>query len=174
MMNVIEVKDLVKDFGQRRILDGMHLDVRKGEIMVIMGMSGCGKSTLLKHLVGTLRPDFGNIKLFNKDLTRVSSKELDQLRRKIGVLYQGGALFNSMTVGQNVAFPLLEHTRLDLKIINIMVKIKLELVGLTGFEHFMPSQISGGMKKRVGLARALALDPEMMSRGQAWILLLLQ
>jgi phospholipid/cholesterol/gamma-HCH transport system ATP-binding protein len=127
-----------------------------------MGMSGCGKSTFLKHLVGTLRPDSGEIHLFGHDVTKMKKTPLDELRKKFGILYQSAALFNSMTVGDNVAFPLREHTSLNEKIIRIMVRIKLELVGLSGFENLMPSQISGGMKKRVGIARALALDPELV------------
>lgn len=161
-MNVVEVKNLVKSFGNRIVLNGVNLSVQKGEILVIMGMSGCGKSTLLKHVVGSIQPDEGEIYLFNEEITKASPKVMDALRKKFGILYQSGALFNSMTVGENVAFPLVEHSVLDAKIINIMVKIKLELVGLTGFEHLMPSQISGGMKKRVGLARALALDPQIV------------
>ena len=161
-MNVIEVKNLVKRFGDRTVLDGVDLTVRRGEILVIMGMSGCGKSTLLKHLVGLLEPDAGEITILERSLTRSSGQVRNELRKKIGILYQSGALFNSMTVGENVAFPLTEHTSLDKKIIGIMVKIKREWVGLTGFEKLMPSQISGGMKKRVGLARALALDPQIV------------
>ncbi len=162
MDSIIEVKNLVKSFGPRRVLDQLNLTVKKGSILVIMGMSGCGKSTFLKHLVGTLRPDSGNILLFNEDITQMNQGELDKIRRKIGILYQSAALFNSMTVGENVAFPLREHASLNDKIIQIMVRIKLELVGLSGFENLMPSQISGGMKKRVGIARALALDPELV------------
>lgn len=159
---VIEVKNLVKSFGSRRVLGGVNFSIPKGCILVIMGMSGCGKSTLLKHLIGTLKPDSGEIRLFGRDITKLKTQELDQLRKRMGILYQSAALFNSMTVGENVAFPLMEHARLAHHIIEIMVRIKLEMVGLSGFESLMPSQISGGMKKRVGIARALALDPELV------------
>lgn len=162
MDSIIEVKNLVKNFGPRRVLDQLNLTVKKGSVLVIMGMSGCGKSTFLKHLVGTLHADSGDILLFGQNMTRMNQAELDQLRKKVGILYQSAALFNSMTVGENVAFPLKEHTSLNDKIIRIMIRIKLELVGLSGFENLMPSQISGGMKKRVGIARALALDPELV------------
>ncbi|MBI1869852.1 MAG: ABC transporter ATP-binding protein [Chlamydiae bacterium] len=159
---VIQVENVVKSFGPRRVLDEVNFSIEKGKILVILGMSGCGKSTLLKHLVGTLRPDSGEIWLLGQDISRMKQSDLDQLRKKIGILYQSAALFNSMTVGGNVAFPLKEHTALNDKIIQIMIRIKLELVGLSGFEDLMPAQISGGMKKRVGIARALALDPELV------------
>lgn len=162
MTPVIEVKNLVKRFDGRTVLDQLNLKVKKGTVLVIMGMSGCGKSTLLKHLVGTLYPDSGEIFLLSQDITKLKVAALDQLRRKIGILYQSAALFNSMTVAENVAFPMREHASLNEKIMKIMVRIKLELVGLSGFENLMPSQISGGMKKRVGIARALALDPEVV------------
>ena len=127
-----------------------------------MGGSGCGKSTLLKHLIGALKPDNGEILIEGKDITKMDENSLDKMRKKFGMLYQSGALFNSMSVGENVALPLREHTKLDNKIIEIVVKMKLELVGLTGFNELFPSQISGGMKKRVALARAIALDPQVV------------
>lgn len=160
--NIIEVINLIKSFDGRRVLNELNLSIPKGCILVIMGMSGCGKSTLLKHLIGTHRPDSGKISLFGRDITQMNLTQLDETRKKIGILYQSAALFNSMTVGENVAFPLKEHASLNSKIVQIMVRIKLELVGLSGFENLMPSQISGGMKKRVGIARALALDPELV------------
>ena len=160
--NVVQVRDIVRTFDNRTVLNGISLDIRKGETMVIMGTSGCGKSTLLRHMIGSLTPDKGTVKLLNKDITKASEVELNSLRKRFGMLYQSGALFNSMTVGENVAFPLRQHTDLDEQIIRIVVKIKLELVGLTGFENLMPSQISGGMKKRVGLARAISMDPEIV------------
>ena len=159
---VIEVRDMVKSFGSQCVLDGINLDVYPGEIMVIMGGSGCGKSTLLRHLIGSLHPDKGSVKLFGRELTEMSEKELNEVRKHFGILFQSGALFNSLTVGENVALPLREHTDLDKATIEIMVKIKLELVGLRHHADKMPAQISGGMKKRAGLARAISLDPQIL------------
>ena len=159
---VIRVVNLVKSFGGRRVLDGVNLEVRRGETMVIMGGSGCGKSTLLRHMIGSLFPDEGYVELFGQNLNELDDKSLDSLRLRFGILFQSGALYNSMTVGENVALPLREHTNLDEDTIKIMVKIKLEQVGLRYAENLMPSEISGGMKKRAGLARAIALDPEIL------------
>jgi len=159
---VIEVTDMVKSFGSQRVLDGINLKVYVGEIMVVMGRSGCGKSTLLRHLIGSLAPDEGTVKLFGNDITKMSEKELDDVRKKFGILFQSGALFNSLSVGENVALLLREHTNLDEATIDIMVKIKLELVGLRKHTEKMPAQLSGGMKKRAGLARAIALDPQIL------------
>ena len=159
---IIEVTELVKSFGDRRVLDGLTFQVRKGETLVIIGGSGCGKSTVLRHLIGTCQPDSGSVRVFGTDLTSASLEELNRVRLRVGVLFQTGALYNSMTVGQNVALPMHEHADLADPIIAIMVKMKLELVGLRGFEDLMPAQISEGMKKRVGLARAIALDPEIL------------
>jgi phospholipid/cholesterol/gamma-HCH transport system ATP-binding protein len=159
---VIQITDLVKSFNGRRVIDGINLTVRRGETLVIMGASGCGKSTLLRCLIGAHRPDDGAIKLFNKNIWDLKPKELDAVRRRFGILFQSGALFSSMTVGENVALPLREHTDLMPDMIDLMVKVKLELVGLREAEHNLPSQISGGMAKRAGLARAIALDPELL------------
>ncbi len=159
---VIRVVDLVKQFGDRTILDGVNVDVYPGEMVVIMGGSGCGKSTLLRHMIGTFIPEQGHVDLFGENMSELSEAGLDSLRKRFGILFQSGALFNSMTVGDNVALPLREHTNLDGGTIDIMVKIKLELVGLRQAEDLMPSEISGGMKKRAGLARAIALDPEIL------------
>ncbi len=159
---VIEIHQLVKNFGSQRILDGIDLDVYPGEIMVVMGGSGCGKSTLLRHLIGLLTPDKGSIKLFGKEITTLPQKELNEIRKQFGILFQSGALFNSLTVGENVALLLKEHTNLDESTIEIMVKIKLELVGLRKHAEKMPAQLSGGMKKRAALARAIALDPKIL------------
>ena len=159
---VIEVRNLAKSFGAQRVLDEVNLDVYRSEIMVIMGGSGCGKSTLLGHLIGSQVPDEGSVKLFGKDLNTLSRKELNEVRKRFGILFQSGALFNSLTVGENVALLLQEHTNLDESTIEIMVKIKLELVGLRQHAEKMPAQISGGMKKRAGLARAIALDPQVL------------
>ncbi len=159
---VISVKNVVKSFGPRRILNGVSLDIYQGETLVVMGGSGCGKSTLLRHLIGSIRPDSGEIWMFGKDIAKLHEDELHEVRKKYGMLFQSGALFDSMTVGENIALPLREHTKLDSNIINIIVKMKLELVGLRGFENLMPSQLSGGMKKRVGLARAIVMDPTIV------------
>jgi len=159
---VIEIRNLVKRFGEQTVLNGINLDIYRGETMVIMGGSGSGKSTLLRHMIGALQPDEGTVKLFGVNLAEIGERGLDDLRKRFGILFQSGALFNSMTIGENVALPLVEHTLLDQKIIDIQVKIYLNQVGL--FEHAdkLPSQISGGMKKRAGLARALALDPDII------------
>ena len=159
---VIRVIDLVKRFSDRAVLDGVNLDIRRGETMVIMGGSGCGKSTLLRHMIGSMQPNEGHIELFGKNLSLLEEAELDTVRKRFGILFQSGALFNSMTVGDNVALPLREHTDLDADTISIMVRIKLEQVGLREAMDLMPAEISGGMKKRAGLARAIALDPEIL------------
>ena len=158
----IEVRDLVTHYGSRKILDGINMQVQPGEIMVIMGGSGSGKSTLLRHLLGLHRPTSGSICLLGKDITRLSADELFDLRKAMGVAFQGGALFNSMTVGDNVALPLREHTRLDENTIRIMSRMKLEVVNLSGFESLMPSELSGGMIKRAALARAIVMDPRLL------------
>ncbi|MCB9800276.1 MAG: ABC transporter ATP-binding protein [Candidatus Omnitrophica bacterium] len=159
---MIEVKNLIKRFGDRTVLDGINLNVPEGKITVIMGGSGCGKSTMLRHLIGLHQPTEGDIYVDNENIVGMSEKQMNGVKRKFGMLFQGAALFNSMSVGDNVALPLREHTDLSDEIIQIIVKVKLELVGLTGFEDFMPYQISGGMKKRVALARAIALDPKIV------------
>lgn len=162
MNPVIQVQNVEKRLGGRKILDGVGFEVREGETLAVMGGSGCGKSTLLRILIGLLKPDGGKISILDRDMTAASEDEKDEIRRQFGMLFQGAALFNSLTVGENVALPLKEHTRLDPEIIRIIVKVKLELVGLTGFENFKPYEISGGMKKRVALARAIALDPKIV------------
>ncbi len=162
MEKAIEVLSLVTHYGDREILKNISLSIPKGMTTVILGGSGCGKSTLLKHLIGLLRPTKGNIFIHGKDITLMNEDELNEVRKKMGILFQGAALLNSMTIFDNVALPMREHTRLKVSTINIMVRMKLELVGLSGFEYFYPSQLSGGMKKRAGLARAIALDPELL------------
>jgi phospholipid/cholesterol/gamma-HCH transport system ATP-binding protein len=159
---VIEVEELVAHYGRRKILDGVNMRVEPGEIRVIMGGSGSGKSTLLRHLLGLNRPTSGTIRLLGQDITTGTAREMDALRREIGVSFQGGALFSSMTVGENVAMPLREHARLDENTIRIVTRLKLEVVNLGGFEGLMPSQLSGGMIKRAALARAIALDPKLL------------
>ena len=158
----IRIRNLVKRFDGRVVLDGVNLDVRRGETMVIMGGSGSGKSTLLRTIIGSVSPEEGGIELLGHELTGLDDAHLNEVRKKIGVLFQSGALFNSMTIRQNVALPLEEHTSLPPKTIDIMVKIKLELVGLREHADKYPAQISGGMKKRAGLARALAMDPQVL------------
>jgi phospholipid/cholesterol/gamma-HCH transport system ATP-binding protein len=158
----LEVRHLVKRFGKRTVLNDINFTLPVGEVLVIMGGSGCGKSTLLRHLVGLLQPDSGEILIGGVELTKMSPPALAKLRRKFGLLFQTGALFNSMTVGENVALPILESSGVSEEVAEFIVRMKLELVGLTGFENFKPSEISGGMKKRVGLARALALDPSLL------------
>jgi phospholipid/cholesterol/gamma-HCH transport system ATP-binding protein len=158
----ISIRNLVTQFGQREILKSISLDIRRGETFVILGGSGCGKSTLLRHIVGLEQPTRGEIWIQGRDITRLTEEELNELRKKIGMAFQNSALFNSMTVGENVALALQEHTNLESSTIQIMTRIKLEQVGLAGFESFMPSQLSGGMKKRAGIARALAMDPEIL------------
>ncbi len=158
----IIVRNLVKRFGGRAVLDGINLEVQSGETMVIMGGSGSGKSTLLRSIVGSFPVDEGDVQLFGKNICGLPKKEMDEARKRFGILFQSGALFNSMTLAENVALILQEHTDLDANIIDIQVKIKLELVGLLEAADRYPAEISGGMKKRAGLARALALDPEIL------------
>lgn len=159
---VVEVEGLTAAYGQRQVLEGLNLTVRHGEIMVIMGASGSGKSTLLRHLLGLKRASEGRVQVLGRDLGEVSRKELYDLRRQIGVAFQGGALLNSMTLIQNVELPLREHTRLDDTTIGIMSRMKLEMMNLSGFEHLMPSELSGGMLKRASLARAVVMDPKLL------------
>ncbi len=162
MENAIEVTGLQTHYGDREILKSIDISVPKGKTSVILGGSGCGKSTLLKHLIGLLKPTRGNISINGRNIAVMEEEELIEVRKKMGVLFQGAALLNSMTVAENVALPIREHTGLNESTIMIMVRMKLDLVGLSGFDKFYPSQLSGGMKKRAGLARALALDPELL------------
>jgi len=159
---IIEITDLVTFYGQRKVLDGINLEIMSGETMTILGRSGCGKSTLLRHLIGLSQPSSGKIYVKGQDVTNISEEEMLPIRRKIGMLFQGSALFNSMTIGDNVALPLREHTHLEEPTIKIMTRMKLDQVGLAGFEDFMPAQLSGGMKKRAALARAIAMDPDIL------------
>lgn len=159
---VISICNVVKKFDDATVLDGINIEVRRGEVMVIMGGSGSGKSTLLRLTIGSLKPTEGEIYLFGKNICSLAEQELNGIRRRFGVLFQSGALFNSMTLAENVALPISEHTDLSQEIIDIQVKIKLELVGLREHADKYPGQISGGMKKRAGLARALALDPRIL------------
>lgn len=156
----ISVQNLVKYFDGRKVLDGISLDIYQGETFVIMGGSGCGKSTLLRHLTGAILPDEGRVLFGDKDLSTLNEDERDAIKRRFGMCFQSSALLDYLNVEENVSLPLKEHTRLDPKIISIIVKMKLSLVGLAGFENLMPNMLSGGMKKRVGLARAISMDPE--------------
>ena len=159
---MIRVDDLVTHFGERRILNHVSLDIHPGETMVILGGSGTGKSTLLRHMVRLEMPTSGHIYIKGQDVCHMPDREFNKIRRKMGMLFQSAALFNSMTIEENVSLPLRELTELEEPTIRIMTRIKLDLVGLSGFDEFMPAQLSGGMKKRAGLARALAMDPEIL------------
>jgi phospholipid/cholesterol/gamma-HCH transport system ATP-binding protein len=158
----IRIVDLHKSFNGQVVLDGIDLEVKRGKITVIIGKSGGGKSVLMKHLIGLMKPDKGEIWIDGLDITKLNERELNRVRMKFGMLFQEAALFDSMNVFENVAFPLREHTRLPEKDIKRIVEEKLKAVSLLGFTEKLPSELSGGMKKRVGLARALALDPEVI------------
>jgi phospholipid/cholesterol/gamma-HCH transport system ATP-binding protein len=159
---IIEVDRLVRKFGDRTVLENISFNVHRGDTLVIMGSSGCGKSTLLRHMIGAMKPTSGCVKLFGEEITTMKERELERVRLRFGMLFQSGALLASLTVGENVALPLLQHTDKSPDEIEEIVKQKLQMVGLTGFEDLKPDEISGGMKKRVGLARALALEPELL------------
>jgi phospholipid/cholesterol/gamma-HCH transport system ATP-binding protein len=160
--NVIEVEGLTVHYGGRRVLADVSLAVREGEIFVIMGGSGSGKSTLLRHMMGLEIPVAGRVRVFGADLAELGSEDAHELRRKMGVAFQSGALFSSMTVGENIMLPLEELAELDRKTMEIMMRLKLELVDLAGFENLMPSELSGGMAKRAAMARAIIMDPKVL------------
>ncbi len=160
--SAISVRDLRVAYGEREILHGISFDVMAGETLVILGGSGSGKSTLLRTLVGLERPTSGEIWIGGKNMAGISAKELNDLRKTIGMSFQGSALFGSMTVGENVSLPLKEHSPLDASTIEIMVRLKLDQVGLAGYENYMPAQLSGGMKKRAAVARAISMDPQIL------------
>ncbi|MCU7959848.1 MAG: ABC transporter ATP-binding protein [gamma proteobacterium symbiont of Bathyaustriella thionipta] len=160
--SLIHISDLVTHFGDKCVHDGINLDVRKGEILVIMGGSGSGKSTLMRCLLGLKAPSSGSVQLLGQDLFRSNRKQLVELRRQMGVAFQGGALFGSMTVGENVCLPLREHTRLDPNTMRIMARMKLEMVNLGGAENLMPAELSGGMIKRAAFARSMIMDPKLL------------
>ncbi len=149
-------------YGDREVLHGLTFDVRHGETLVVIGGSGSGKSTMLRTLVGLEKPSSGQVRIKGVDITKAGDREMDAIRKRIGLAFQGGALIGSMDVGENIALPLLEHTELKPSTIEVMVRIRLEQVGLSGFEHYSPSQLSGGMRKRAAFARAMALDPEIL------------
>jgi phospholipid/cholesterol/gamma-HCH transport system ATP-binding protein len=158
----VQVKDLVARFGTRTVLDGVSLAARRGEITVILGASGCGKSTLLRHIVGLLTPAAGQVLVNGRDFHRASEEEQEAILRNIGMSFQAGALFNSMTLEENVALPIVEHAGADRETALTLARMKLSLVGLAHAAHLLPAEISGGMKKRAAVARALALDPELL------------
>ena len=158
----IEIEGVWKRLGAKQVLRGVDLTVAEGESVVIIGRSGTGKSVLLKHVVGLIDPDRGAVRVDGRDVPALSVKELLDLRKRMGMLFQGGALFDSLTVGENVGLPLREHTRIAETQVDLVVHEKLHLVGLEGVETMRPSSLSGGMKKRAALARALALNPKIM------------
>ena len=160
--NVIEVENLVTHYGDREILKGINLSIRAGEVRVIMGGSGSGKTTLMRNLLGLNKPTSGSIRILGKDITKISTRELYAIRRKMGVAFQGGALLGSMSVAENIELPLRHHTKLDESTIRIMSRMKLEVVNLAGFEDLMPSELSGGMLKRAALARSIVMDPTLL------------
>ena len=159
---VIAVCDLRVRYGEREVLHGISFDVRRNETLVILGGSGSGKSTLVRALVGLEQPSAGEIWVKGKNVAQIPAAEMNEIRKRLGMSFQGGALFGSMTVGENVALPLREHTQLEDSTIRIVVRLKLEQVGLAGFEDYKPAQLSGGMKKRAAVARAMAMDPEIL------------
>jgi phospholipid/cholesterol/gamma-HCH transport system ATP-binding protein len=158
----IVVRNLDCGYDRQAVLRGLNFEVRHGEIFVIMGESGCGKSTLLKHLIGLNPPQAGEVLFLGRDFSRARGRERSEIQKRFGVLYQSGALWSSLTVAENVALPLIEHTALDKCTIDEMVMLKLALVRMDAFAHYFPSELSGGMKKRAGLARAMALDPGIL------------
>lgn len=159
---VIQVKNVTVAYGERVILHDINFEINKGDIFIIMGPSGCGKSSILRTLMGLLSPTHGDIFLYGKNFWEQNTEEQTLLMKKTGVLFQNGALWSSRTLGENIALPLEHHTNLSTRRIKELVQYKLELVGLQGFENYYPSELSGGMQKRAGLARALALDPEIV------------
>ncbi len=159
---MIKVKNVSNRYGSIVTANDITCHFEEKKVTVILGGSGSGKSTLLRHLVGLEMPDSGHITFDGKDLPALSKKELYELRKKMGMLFQGSALFNSLNIFENIAFPLREHTKLKDSVIKTLITIKLEMVGLRGVEELMPAQLSGGMMKRVGLARAIILDPKVV------------
>jgi len=159
---VITVEHLTARFGSNTIFENVGFEVYKGEIFVILGGSGCGKSTLMKHMIGLYETESGKVVINGVDITKADEKELREVRLDIGVAFQSGSLFGSMTVGENVALPLEEYTDLSPELIDLIVKMKLGMVELAGYENHLPEELSGGMKKRAGLARAMAMDPTVL------------
>ena len=160
--NAISIRDLVVDYGERRILNGINLDIPTGKISVIMGGSGAGKSTLLRCILALKKPTSGTINMLGTDITSATPNDINELRKQMGVAFQGGALFSSMSVAENIQLALREHTELDESTIGIMTRIKLDMVNMLQAEHLMPSELSGGMTKRAALARAIIMDPKLL------------
>jgi len=161
-VGMIEITDIRKSLGGQPVLDGVTLNVKKGETVVVIGRSGCGKSVLLKHIIGLMHPDSGSIKVAGSEITSLRGRELYEVRKRFGMLFQGAALFDSLSVWENVGLGLIEHTDMTESEIRRRACDKLALVGLTDIEEARPAELSGGMKKRVGLARAIAMDPEVV------------
>lgn len=159
---MIEIINLSKTFNHKPVLKKLNLTIQTGETLVIIGRSGCGKSVLLKHIIGLMRPDSGQILIDGEEVTRAKGRELEKLRMKFGMLFQGAALFDSMTIGENVGFSLWEHTTLENEEIQVRIKGALAMVGLKDIEEMKPSELSGGMRKRVGLARAIIRNPQII------------
>ena len=162
MDTLVRAENLVVRFGEHTVLDGVSLELHPREILVVLGTSGCGKSTLLRHLVGLRRPEEGKVELFGKDLYALDDDERENVLKRVGMLFQSGALFNSLTLEENIAMPLIEHRGADPDVAVVIARMKLALVGLECAARLYPAEISGGMKKRAGLARALALDPDVL------------
>lgn len=159
---IIQVRDLTVRFGENTVLEDVSFDVHRGEIFVVLGGSGCGKTTLMRHMIGLRQPQGGKVLYEGVDLFEADDRQRDRILKRIGVLFQSGALFKSMTMGENIALPLKESTSLSSEIINEIVRLKLAMVDLSGKENLVPSEMSGGMQKRGGLARAFALDPDIL------------
>lgn len=159
---IIQVRDLVARYGEDTILDQISFDVYEGEIFVVLGGSGCGKTTLLKHLIGLMQPYAGQVTIDGDDISNCDDETFQRMLRKIGILYQSAALLGSMTLAENVALPIKEYTDLPPKSVDTLVRMKLHQVHLDGYENYLPSELSGGMRKRAGLARALALNPKIL------------
>ena len=159
---IIKVENLTVQYGDNLVLDDLSFDVYEGEIFVILGESGCGKTTILRHMVGLRKPEGGSVLVGGKDITNAEGEELDRILKRFGVLFQTGALLGSLTLGENVGLPLYESTGLSGEIIEELVRLKLSIVGLEDKAHLLPSELSGGMKKRGGLARAIVLDPQIL------------
>ncbi|MBN1868513.1 ATP-binding cassette domain-containing protein [Candidatus Sumerlaeota bacterium] len=159
---IVTVENLTAVYNETRVLEDVSFQVRRGEVFVIIGGSGCGKSTLLKHMIGLLRPTAGRVLIDGEDVAQASGRDLRRILNKIGVAYQNGALFGSMTLLENIRLPLEEFTSLPLEAMNLIARMKLKLVGLKGYSGHMPSELSGGMQKRAAIARAMALDPAIL------------
>lgn len=156
---MIKIRGLAKRLGSKQVLNGVDLDIPTGETLVVLGRSGTGKSVLLKHIIGLMKPDAGTIEVDGTETTKLHERELNEVRKRFGMLFQGGGLFDSLTVGDNVGLPLREHTRMSEAEVHARITERLEWVGMPGIEASKPASLSGGMRKRVGLARAIAMDP---------------